>query len=87
MKLMVFSVRDAAVGAFMQPFFARSKGEAIRSFMMAAQDEKHDFFRNGSDYVLFQLGFFDDVSGELEYSPEFPEKILSALEAAQVPPR
>lgn len=80
MKLDVYAVRDAAVGAFMQPFFARSKGEAIRSFTLAVQDEKHDFYRNPADFALFKLGMWDDTSGELEYSPEFPEKVISALE-------
>lgn len=79
MQLHVFSVFDKAVKAFMTPFFARSKGEAIRSFMEACNDEKHTFYRHAADYVLFYHGDWDDGSGMFA-QPRDPERVVSALE-------
>lgn len=73
-----FSVRDTAVGAFLPPFFTRSKGEAIRSFSEACNNAEHQFAKHASDYTLFFLGAFDDNSGL--FTPCEPERILSAME-------
>lgn len=79
MKLIVFSVYDKAVGAFLPPFFLRSKGEAIRSFSSAVGDAKHQFATNRSDYALFELGSWDDGNGMLEPLAT-PMKVIEALE-------
>lgn len=63
MKLLMFSVVDTKVGAFMPPFCARARGEALRSFQSACQDEKHQFFAHKADYVLYLIGEFDDSTG------------------------
>ncbi|QCQ84766.1 nonstructural protein [Blackfly microvirus SF02] len=63
MKLLIFSVFDKAVGAFLQPFYCRSKGEAIRSFTEVVNDPKREFGRYSSDYSLMYHGEFDDSSG------------------------
>lgn len=78
MKLEVFSVMDAAVGAFMQPFFCRSRGEAIRSFSEACNDPKTGFHKNAADYTLFSVGSWDDGSATFDCAP--PVRIVSALE-------
>lgn len=79
MKLHVFSVLDKAVGAFLQPFYARSKGEALRSFTEACHDEKSLFAKHGTDYLLMYLGEFDDVTGL--FTTGEPERLLGAFEA------
>lgn len=63
-RFMICSVRDDAVSAFMQPFFARSKNEARRSFGDAVADPKMEFGKHPKDYALFCLGEWDD-SGEM----------------------
>lgn len=78
MKLSVYSVLDKAVGAFLQPFFSRSKGEAIRSFSDAVQDKSHQFYKHASDFLLMELGVFDDHSGV--FQSHEPVRIISALE-------
>lgn len=82
MIMEAYSVRDDAVGAFLPLFFARSKGEAIRSFTMAVSDEKHQFAASKGDYVLFKIGSFDDNSGAL--FGDGPERIMGAIEVAVV---
>lgn len=74
-----FSVHDKAVGAFLPLFFARSKGEAIRSFSSALKDEKHQFRSSPGDYCLYKICEFDDNSGIV--TSDTPERVLTALEA------
>lgn len=78
MILQIFSVYDKAVQAFMPPFYARSKGEAIRSFSEACNDEKHNFNKHAADFSLMQLGEFEDKSGI--FSTAEPSRVVSALE-------
>lgn len=60
-KFVICSVKDTAVGAFMQPFFAKSVGEAKRSFRDACGDPKMEFSRHPEDYTLWLLGSWDDA--------------------------
>lgn len=78
MILNVYSVHDSAVGAYMQPFYARSNGEAIRSFQDACNGSNAQFARNSSDYTLFLLGKFDDSGATFECGP--PQRLVNALE-------
>jgi len=59
---LVFSVYDSKANAFLQPFFAVSRGVAERSFFAAVMDQGHDFNRFAEDYTLFELGEFDEAS-------------------------
>lgn len=77
-KFVVCSVADAAVGAFMQPFFARSIGEARRSFGDAVNDPKMEFGKHPRDYELVHLGNWDD-SGQLTILDK-PEVICRAVD-------
>lgn len=76
--LQCYSVHDKAVGSFMRPFYCLSRGEALRLFMDACQDEKQPFFRHAGDYVLYQCGEFEDGTGI--FSSREPERVISALE-------
>lgn len=80
MIMQAFSVHDIAVGAFLPVFFARSKGEAIRSFAAAVNDAGHQFAKSKGDYNLFFLGGFDDNSGMLIPSELGPERVIGAIE-------
>lgn len=78
MKTLIFSVYDKAVGAFLPPFYVRSRGEALRSFSEACNDGKHNFNRHAADYSLMFLGYFDDTSGM--FSTADPTRIVGAYE-------
>lgn len=56
----LFCVFDSKVGAFMSPFFMRSKNEAIRSFIDVVNDGKSSISLHPEDYSLFFCGVFDD---------------------------
>ncbi len=66
MKLLVFSVYDSKVEAFLQPFFAPTKGAALRSFTDACNSGDHEFNRHAGDYTLFLIGSYDEKSSLLE---------------------
>lgn len=76
----MFAIYDKAVGAFMAPFFCRSKGEAVRSFMDACSDGKTNFCQHPDDFRLFHLGSFDDVTGVLHSDSSHPARVIDARE-------
>lgn len=81
MMMNVFTVYDAAVKAFMQPFFVRSTGEALRTFTAACNEENSNFRKYPADYTLFALGEYDDQSGV--FSTSVPVRVISALECVE----
>lgn len=78
MIMQCYAVYDKAVGAYLRPVFTRSKGEALRSFMEACNDEKSEFSRHASDYVFFYLAEWDDGTGL--FNCVEPQRLVSALE-------
>lgn len=80
MRVEVYSVQDAAVGAFLPPFFARSRGEAIRSFEQAATDSAR-FAPHAKDYSLWFLSVFEDSTGVFDVVQ--PERVCGALDFAR----
>lgn len=67
--LHVFSVLDTKAGAYNTPFFSRSLGEAERSFDMLRSDTSTVPGKYPAEFVLVQLGQFDDQSGTFETHP------------------
>lgn len=78
MKLQVFSVLDNAIKAFNNPFVARTKLEAIRSFKDACNSEGSQFRKHAADYHLMYLGEFDDGDGS--FAVGIPERVVGAVE-------
>lgn len=66
MKLYAFTVYDSKVAAYLPPFFMRSVGEAVRSFSDTVNHKESAFNKHPADYVLFQIGSFDDSKGIYE---------------------
>lgn len=77
MTLMVFSVYDSKAEAYLRPFFAETRGLAIRSFRDAANDGDASISKHAADYTLFRVGVFDPVTGVLEACT--PESLGNAL--------
>lgn len=61
--LKLFSVFDAKLEAFIQPFYELTTAAAVRAFTNAANEPKHNFKIHGEDYSLFELGTFDQEKG------------------------
>lgn len=75
MNTKIYTIHDSAVGAFLPPFFARSNGEAIRSFQDACNDPKSQFHSHRSDYMLVCIGEYDDATASITSQP--PEKLMA----------
>lgn len=80
-KLIVCTVRDTAVQAFMPPFFSRHMGEAMRSFGDLVRDPQSNVSRHPTDFHLYLLGEYDDVTGIFTTSE--PQRMASAQEFTQ----
>lgn len=79
MDMKVFSVYDAKVEAYLQPFFLPSKGAAVRAITDCVNDNQHQFARHPEDYTLFELGSYDDAKGAFTLHPA-PQVIGVVLE-------
>lgn len=69
MILKIFTVYDSKVEAYKTPFFAQSKGAALRDWSDAVNDPQTMFHRHPEDYVLFELGEYDDQTGQFHQHP------------------
>lgn len=83
MKLKVFTVYDSKVGAHLQPFYARSTGEAIRSFSQAVMDTNTQFNKYPADFTLFEVGSWDDQSCVFDLN-QTPVSLGLAIEFKEV---
>lgn len=69
MITLVFSVYDEKAQAFMQPFFAHSRGLAVRQ-LSGISDPEHPFVKWPEDFRLYCLGHFDDARGVIVASDQ-----------------
>lgn len=60
-----YSVHDSKAEAFLPPFTAPTAGVAIRMWEAACNDPEHTFHRHAGDYTLFEIGEFDQDSGQV----------------------
>lgn len=79
MAKQVYSVYDAAVGFFMQPFFVDAKGQAVRAFMDEVSSGQGPLSKHYKDFTLFRVASFDENSGQF-YQLGEPERVISGLE-------
>lgn len=61
-----YVVYDSAAEAYGVPFFIRSKGEAVRGFAQAVKDPQTQINKHPADYTLFEIGEYDEISGEIK---------------------
>lgn len=64
--MQIFSVKDSAVGAFMQPFTSQSRGAAIRAFADAVNDSSTPMNKHPDDYELYEIGTFEEETGVVQ---------------------
>ena len=76
----MYSVVDAKTGVYAAPFVLLTDGQAMRSFIDSAKDEKSMFFAHPEDFSLVRLGDFDDSLGLLVPLP-VPLVLMTASQA------
>ena len=62
----MYSVFDMKVEAFRQPFFFRTKGEALRAWSDLVNDSQSEINAHPEDYVLYEFGTMDSSTGKME---------------------
>lgn len=65
MKMKIYAIYDSVSVAYMQPFFCINEQVAMRHFRNLANDSQSNIARNPQDFVLYQIGTFDDQSAEI----------------------
>lgn len=77
----VYSIYDTKAEAYLTPFYLRSKAEAIRSFTSEVNrsPEQSQIAAYPSDFVLFELGSFDELTGKF-FVHELPQLLGTASE-------
>lgn len=75
----VYAIRDSKAECFHTPFYCRTRGMAFRAVLSAANGET-ELSRFPDDFMLFELGEFDEFNGlfKLHMSPE-PLGLVSDL--------
>lgn len=63
MKLKAFSIYDTKALAYGVPFFMSSVGQATRAFADLSNDPQSMVFKHPTDFVLFEIGEFNDSDG------------------------
>lgn len=65
MKIIVVAVRDRQLNAFGRPWYASTRGQAVRSFSDEVNRSAGDnqLYMHPEDFELFQLATFDEDSG------------------------
>lgn len=68
MKMIVCTIKDRAADAYGRPFYVPAVGVAIRSFQDEVNRPSDDsqIYQHPDDFDLFELGSFDDGTGQFE---------------------
>lgn len=61
----IFTIHDTKAVAYLPPFLMHQAGMAIRTFKDCIQSDDHQFGKNPEDYILFEIGHFDDTNAEI----------------------
>lgn len=80
MKRKIVAVFDSAAGTYGQPIFAVSNGVAIRSMRDEVNRSALDnpMYQHPEDFVLYDLGEFDDNTGAISSLHDQPQVLARA---------
>lgn len=84
MRLKCYVIHDSKVGAFMQPWFARSAGEALRSWEALVNDGQSMMSSHPADFSLFEVAEYDEATGRFDQY-EAIKSLGTALESKRQP--
>lgn len=81
MKHVIVVIKDTAVNAFMKPFFVPAVPAAVRALRdeVNSSQSQSDMFRHPEDFILFELGLFDDENSRFELLDD-PRQITRAAD-------
>lgn len=64
MKILVYPVYDQKIERYANPFFMQTQGQALRAWLDATSDTSTQFAKHPADYTLFEIGTYDDETGQ-----------------------
>lgn len=75
----IVSVQDTKAQAFLNPVIQRTTAEALRTFEAQTQQEGSAFNKHPSDFILFELGEWNELTAEIIVYPK-PRALATASE-------
>jgi len=78
-KLLLFTLYDACAEYYVNPIYARTRAEAIRSLTLAVADPSTQYAQHAEHFSLFELGTFDPLTARLELH-QAPVLVINAWE-------
>lgn len=67
MKLRLMAIFDSASAAYLPPFAVATPSMALRQIReVAATRPEHDFVRHGDQFTLFEVGSWNNETGEVK---------------------
>lgn len=85
MKHEMYAIYDSQAKCFRTPFFAKTKGLAIRMFSEAVNTPESELNKHSLDFSLHKTGTFEDDSGSLVPETHGPVKTITASELLEDP--
>lgn len=76
MNILMFSVFDKQVKAYMAVFPARAVGEAMRMVSNSMKDGNSQLSRDPQDYSLYHMFNYDDVTGAISQDQDMPRLVV-----------
>lgn len=81
MKTKIFTLRDTVAEIYLPTFPMKTEGEAVRAMLNTANNPETQFHTSPEDFVLYEIGTFDDNIGE--YSMYVDKKKHGSIEELQ----
>lgn len=75
MQVKVFSLYDSKAKNFGPPFYMQTRGMAVRALSDLVQDNNSMVARHPEDFVLYQVGEYDDATAE--FINKNPHELIS----------
>lgn len=66
MKTKIYTLRDEVAQFYLPTFPMKTEGEAIRAMLTTAKNPETQFHSSPADFTLYEIGTFDDNSGQYE---------------------
>lgn len=86
MKKRVMTIYDKAAEMFLTPMHFRTLSEGCRTFKDMVNRDDLSLKKNAVDFVLMDLGTYDDNSGQFQNCPKGPQLLMTGLEALSEKP-
>lgn len=81
----LYAIKDVVVGAYMSPWVAANTPAAVRVFTDSLQSQENQMKNHPEDFVLFDLGNFDDQAGLIMANDSGPIRVCSAADCLPKP--